>query len=60
MNPKKASDRMVCFVIMLSLGQSERIAMERAVERYADGPDADIRDEQREKRRKREWLQRFL
>jgi len=42
---------------MLNLGKTKRIHMERAVERYADGADAVIRDAQRDKKREREWLE---
>jgi len=35
---------------MLTLGKTKRVHMERAVERYADGADAVIRDAQREKK----------
>lgn len=53
-NTRNASDRIFCFLTMLALGKTERVDMERAVERYADGADAVIRDGQREKKRKRE------
>jgi len=55
-NTRNASDRMFCFLTMLTLGKTKRVHMERAVERYADGADAVIRDAQREKSRKREWM----
>ena len=56
-NTKSATDRMFCFLTMLNLGKTKRIHMERAVERYADGADAVIRDAQRDKKREREWLE---
>jgi len=51
---RKATDRMFCFLTMIALGKSERIHMEKAVERYADGAEATVRDQQRVKKKYRE------
>lgn len=53
---QKATDRMFSFLVLLALGKSERVSMERAIERFADGSEATIHDHQRDKRRQREWL----
>jgi hypothetical protein len=57
---RKACDRMVAFVVMLCLGQTDRVHVERAVERYCEGADACIRDEARDKRKVRQRLERSI
>ena len=47
----KATDRMFGFVTLLRLGETDRVRMERAVERYAEGSDAVLLDYQRAKKR---------
>jgi hypothetical protein len=53
---RKATDRIFCFLIMIALGKYERTSMEAAVERYAEGAAAAVRDQQRViKKQREEW-----
>ena len=49
---QKVNDRIFCFLTMLALGESERVLMERAVERYADGAHAVLLDWQKRRNRR--------
>ena len=59
-NARKTADRAFCFLVMFALGHTDRKAIERAVERYAEGPEAALRDGQREKARQRELWARCM